>query len=180
MLKKLINNINYKNIFYYLFIIIFILFVIKNLNLEFNNIIYIILVIFCIYLYNIYDLETKQEIIDNNKEFDLNINPLDYSNLYYIINNLQSISSNNLYVYNEILKYIKMFYNTSNNTFKLELKTEILNNLLSLVLTLPIHLDPQLQLIIKEMELELNKYINTNEYIMNNNTNTNLLYINNI
>jgi len=179
MIKKLINNINYKNIFYYLFIIIFILFVIKNLNLEFNNIIYIILTIFCIYLYNIYDLETKQEIIDNNKDINLNISPIDYSNLYNIINNLQSISSNNLYVYNEILKYIKMFYNTSNNKFKLELKTEILNNLLSLVLTLPIHLDPQLQIIIKEMEIELNKYINANEHILDNNNN-NLLYINNI
>ena len=72
-----------------------------------------------------------------------------------------------------------MFYNTSNNKFKLELKTEILNNLLSLVLTLPIHLDPQLQIIIKEMEIELNKYINANEHILDNNNN-NLLYINNI
>lgn len=178
MIKKLINNIDFKNVFYYLFIIVFILFSIKNLGIEFNNIIYIIIIVFSIYLYNIYDLENKQEIIDNNKEIDINISPIEYSNLFNIINNLREISSYNLYVYNEILKYIKLFYNTSNNKYKIQLKTEILNNLDSLILTLPIHLDSNLQIIIKEMKIELDKYIEIDDNINSINT-YNLLYMNN-
>jgi len=159
MIKLVIENITNKNLFYYLFIIFTTIFIIKKLNITLSHIIYITLILISIYLYNVYILENKKDIIQENKNIKINLDPIEYNNLYIIIKKLEEISIYNIFVYNEILKYIKMFFQQSNNNFKIILKKEILNNLSSLIITLPLHLDYKLELIMEQMEIELDKYI---------------------
>jgi len=163
MIKLVIENITSKNLFYYLFIIFMTIFIIKKLDIPLHNIIYLVLILVGIYLYNIYILENNKDIIQKNKNIEIDLDPIEYNNLYIIIKNLEEISIYNMFVYNEVLKYIKMFFQYPNNDFKIMLKKEILNNLSSLIITLPLHLDDKLQIIIEEIEVELDKYIIPNK-----------------
>jgi len=163
MLSKILNNITYDNIFYYIFIISTILLIIKKLNLDFNIIIYILIILALLYIYNIYILEEDVKTIDENKYINIGVDILEYKELYNILQNLGELKEYNSYTYNEILRYVKLFFNTDQLELRIAYKTEIINNLTSMIITIPIHLDKLLYSIIRNIDKELKKYIHISD-----------------
>jgi hypothetical protein len=159
MLSKIIDNITFENIFYYIFIIAFALFFINKTALNFNIIIYILIAIGGIFVWNYYKQQKQTEFIKKNEHINLDIDPIKYSKIYDIINDLEQIKLSNEYAYNEVIRNITLFFKTDEDKLKISYRNEILNNLTSITLTLPIKLDSYLYNIINEIRDELNSYI---------------------
>lgn len=153
-LNKIIKNIlNNNNIFYYISIIIIILFLVKQLNINISYIFLLILIIILFIIYYSYNLD-KQYIIPN-------IDSYKYNKILDIYEKIFLIKDYNEYAFDESIINLKLFLNEQNTLQKKEYKAQILNNLQSIIISLPIQLDKYFYKYLNMLNNELEKYINT-------------------